>query len=140
MHRFVSHAIVVFACALFVGVATPRLFAEAQQAPGTVVLKGAPMGGVKFDHKKHAAAAGDKCETCHHASKPEKPLASAQQACQDCHTKTATAPMKTATRGAFHDATAKKGTCIDCHAQANAKTPGSAPSKCNDCHNKANGN
>ncbi len=61
----------------------------------TYFLKGAPMGGVKFEHKLHAERVADKCETCHHPSKPEKALAEPQQACTGCHTKTATPPMKT---------------------------------------------
>jgi DnaJ-class molecular chaperone len=44
--------------------------------------------------------------------------------------------MKTPTRGAFHDAMAKKGTCIDCHATGAGK--GKAPVKCADCHKKEN--
>ena len=43
-----------------------------EKAPGVVVLKGNPMGGVKLDHAAHVKAAGDKCETCHHAAKPQK--------------------------------------------------------------------
>src|SRR5512133_4305410 len=92
--------------------------AQDKPAPGTVILKGAPMGGVKFDHAKHSKMEGVKCDTCHHASKPEKANKTAHQACQECHTKAATAPMKTATQGAFHKAMAKGGTCIDCHAKA----------------------
>jgi hypothetical protein len=59
------------------------------------------------------------------------------QKCQDCHTKAATAPMKTNTQRAFHDATAKKGTCVDCHTAENAKGK-KAPTKCNECHKKEN--
>ncbi len=102
------------------------------KVPGPVVLKGAPMGGVKFDHASHTKA-GAKCEDCHHASKPQKALTAKQQKCTDCHTKTATAPMKTATKGAFHDGLAKAGTCVDCHKKA-AK----GPAKCQDCHKKEN--
>ncbi|HVZ16529.1 MAG TPA: cytochrome c3 family protein [Terriglobales bacterium] len=107
----------------------------AETAPGTVILKGAPMGGVKFDHKAHAGMA--KCDTCHHASKPEKALASPHQKCQDCHTSTATAPMKTKAQAAFHNPTATAGTCIDCHKAENAKGK-KAPTKCTECHQKAN--
>jgi hypothetical protein len=108
------------------------------KAPGVVILKGNPMGGVKYDHAAHAKLAGDKCETCHHPSKPEKPATAAQENCQDCHTRTATSPMKTAAKFAFHDATAKKGVCADCHAKeaAAGKKP---PLKCAECHKKANG-
>ena len=110
----------------------------AETAPGTIVLKGAPMGGVKFDHKAHTGAdRGAKCETCHHASKPEKALASAHQKCQDCHTTTAAAPMKTKAQAAFHNPTATAGVCIDCHKAENAKGK-KAPTKCTECHQKVN--
>lgn len=115
-------------------------FAQAAKEPGTVILKGSPMGGVKFDHKAHAHDRGAKCETCHHPSKPEKPMKAAQQNCQDCHTTTPTAPMKTKAQAAFHDPMAKKGICVDCHmsdaAKKVAKNP--MPSKCADCHKKEN--
>lgn len=107
-------------------------FAQAKKAPETVILKGAPMGGVKFDHKAHVTAA-KKCDTCHHASKPEKASTTPNQACQDCHTKTAVAPMKTKAQAAFHNATATAGVCIDCH-----KTQAKGPTKCAECHQKGN--
>lgn len=106
--------------------------------PDTVVLKGAPMGGVKLAHKAHAHDLKVKCETCHHPSRPEKALKSPQQACSDCHTKTVAAPMKTNARAAFHDAPGKKGICIDCHATEAPKGK-KAPVKCLDCHKKENG-
>jgi hypothetical protein len=115
--------------------------ASAQEKPPTVVvLKGSPMGGVKFDHAKHSKMEGVKCEQCHHASKPEKPSKTAHENCQDCHTKTATPPMKTSAQGAFHVAMAKSGLCIDCHAKAIAagKTAAPAAGKCMMCHKKEN--
>lgn len=112
--------------------------AQAQEkAPGVVILKGSPMGGVKFDHPGHVKLADNKCETCHHPSKPEKALKTKTQACQDCHTKAVAAPMKTNARGAFHDATAKSGTCINCHLTQN-KAGKKTPTKCNECHKKEN--
>lgn len=108
-----------------------------EKAPASVVLKGSPMGGVKFDHAKHSKMEGVKCDTCHHASKTEHPAKTAHQACQDCHTKAAAAPMKTGTQAAFHAPMAKGGTCIDCHVKQNAAGK-KAPTKCPDCHKKAN--
>jgi class III cytochrome C family protein len=124
------------AVALVAAIAVPLLTAQAKE-PETVVLKGSPLGGVKFEHKLHAQDRKVACVTCHHASKAEKPMASANQKCTDCHTKTAAAPMKTPTRGAFHDAMSKKGTCIDCHVAEVAKGK-KAPTKCAECHKKAN--
>ncbi len=109
--------------------------ADVKAPAGPVVLKGAPMGGVKFDHKAHAAV---KCDTCHHASKPEKALASPQQKCQDCHTKTAAAPMKTKAQAAFHNPTATSGLCIDCHKTDAKAKAANAPTKCAECHKKEN--
>lgn len=102
-----------------------------------VVLTGSPLGGVRLEHELHAARAGNTCATCHHASKPEKPLSAPQQACSDCHTKVAAAPMKTRYQAAFHNPTAQAGTCIDCHKTESAKGK-KAPLKCVDCHKKDN--
>ncbi len=114
------------------------LAAQAQEkAPGVVILKGNPMGGVKFNHTTHAKLVGDKCDTCHHPSKPEKAAKAKQENCTDCHTKTAAAPMKTTIKLAFHDAMAKKGTCIDCHLKE-AAAGKKAPAKCAECHKKEN--
>jgi len=114
--------------------------ADAQEkAPTVVILKGAPLGGVKFDHAKHSKTEGAKCETCHHASKPEHPAKTAHEKCQSCHTKAATAPMKTNTQNAFHAAMAKSGLCIDCHVKAIAAGKAApAAGKCALCHKKEN--
>ena len=72
---------------LAVAVLLTALTAVAQQAPTSpVTLKGPTMGAVTFSHSAHLRVAA-KCEVCHHPSKPEKPLKSAQQACTDCHTR-----------------------------------------------------
>lgn len=136
MKKLFYVALALFALALVAG---PVVTMAQEKAPGTVVLKGAPMGGVKFNHTAHEAAAGGaaKCDTCHHASKPEKPATAKQEKCQTCHTKVATAPMKTKTQTAFHDAMAKKGTCIDCHTKSLAAGK-KVPVKCNECHKKEN--
>jgi len=129
--------------ALIVGVGlavvlvAPRAFGQEAKEPDTVVLKAVPLGGVKFEHKLHARDRKIKCETCHHASKPQKALKSTNQKCTDCHTKVAAAPMKTPTRGAFHDAMAKAGVCVDCHKTEYAKAKKALP-KCADCHKKEN--
>ena len=119
-------------CAFFVLLCCSVVFA--QKGPDSVTLTGAPMGGVKMNHKVHSAAI--KCDVCHHASKPEKPMKAAQEKCMDCHTKTATPPMKTKTQAAFHNPAASAGLCIDCHKKEVAKK---APTKCAECHMKANG-
>ena len=134
-----KRAVVVIAVAFAVAFGFSVAIQAQAKAPGVVVLKGNPMGGVKFDHTAHAKAAENKCETCHHPAKAEKPMKGKQENCQDCHTKAATAPMKTTAKLAFHDNMAKTGLCIDCHAKAIAagkKAP--APGKCADCHKKEN--
>jgi class III cytochrome C family protein len=100
-----------------------------------VILRGSPLGAVRFDHKLHSLARNTKCETCHHPSRREKPAAALQQACTDCHTKVAIAPMKTKRQAAFHNATAAAGTCIDCHKAENANGK-LTPVKCLSCHKK----
>jgi hypothetical protein len=103
-----------------------------------MILKGSPFGPVKFEHKLHAETrTGNKCETCHHPSKSQKPASEPQQACRDCHVKPAVAPMKTITQAAFHNPLAKAGTCIDCHLKENAAGK-KAPTKCVECHKKSN--
>ncbi len=75
--------------------------ALAQTAPtAPITLKGAPMGAVKFDHTSHLKVAG-KCEVCHHASKPQKPLKAPQEACTGCHTNPATPPVTTKLQAAL---------------------------------------
>ena len=105
----------------------------------TYILKGAPIGGVKFMHKLHQERAANKCKMCHHASKPEKAAKAPQQSCLECHTKPPQAGMKTGLQAAFHNPLAQAGACIDCHKQENAKgkkAPG--PGKCMECHRKEN--
>jgi hypothetical protein len=79
MKRAVVAIAVAFAVAFGFSVA---IQAQAK-APGVVILKGNPMGGVKFDHAAHQKIVGDKCDTCHHASKPEKAMKGKQENCQD---------------------------------------------------------
>ncbi|HYE24664.1 MAG TPA: cytochrome c3 family protein [Clostridia bacterium] len=107
--------VILFATMLFAG----------ETAPGTVILKGAPMGGVKFDHPAHVKVA--KCADCHHANKAEKPLATPHQKCQDCHTSKVVAPVKSDAKTALH------ANCIDCH-----KKVAKGPTKCTECHQKGN--
>ncbi len=113
------------------------LQAQTEKVPSTVVLKGSPLGGVKFDHTKHEKLSKNDCVSCHHESRPEKPNASPYQKCQDCHTTPAKPPMKTRAQFAFHDGPAKKGLCAGCHLEA-AKNGAAAPQKCADCHKKEN--
>jgi sRNA-binding protein len=137
--RRLMYVLAILTAFAVAGTVGATLYAQAT-GPATVVLKGAPMGGVKLEHAKHAKEYGAKCTDCHHASKPEKKATAAAEKCSNCHTKTATAPMKTKYQNAFHDAMAKAGTCIGCHAKAIAagkKAP--AAGKCADCHKKENG-
>ena len=127
---------VILGLALLFAVSAPA-FAQAKTPQDVIILKGNPMGGVKFMHTTHAKDRSIKCDTCHHPSKSEKPSKAATEACSDCHTKAAAAPMKTTYKLAFHDAMAKKGVCIDCHVAENAKGK-KAPTKCTECHQKAN--
>jgi hypothetical protein len=101
--------------------------------PKGKVTLAAKLGAVTFDHQKHADTMGVPCTRCHHASRPEKPLAAEQQGCRDCHTSPATPPVKTTRQAAFHDPKATAGTCIECHREAVAKGK-PAPVKCVDCH------
>ena len=108
-----------------------------QPTQDVIILKGSPMGGVKFMHLAHSKDRAIKCETCHHAAKADSPLPATEQHCTACHTPVAKAPMKTKRQAAFHNPTATAGVCIDCHKAENAKGK-KAPVKCLQCHQKAN--
>lgn len=136
MARFLIRSMMLsFAGALAVAMVAPDVTAQAPKVPDSVILKGAPIGGVKFDHAAHVKTNKVACTTCHHPTMKEKPSKTANQKCNDCHTKVAAAPMKTNYRDAFHNATAKTGLCVGCHGEQNAKGK-KAPIKCNECHKK----
>lgn len=126
---------ILFALAAFLAgmFSTPAFAAE--QPKDTYALPATP-GTVTFNHKAHAVDRKIACTTCHHASKPEKPLKAPQEACGDCHTKVATPPVTTKLQAAFHNPMAKAGLCIDCHVKENAAGK-KAPTKCMECHKKA---
>ena len=128
----------VAVCIILLGVPFLAHGQAVQAKKDTVILKGAPMGGVKFEHKLHVERAANKCEVCHHASKPQKPAKQAQEACDDCHTKPAQAGMKTVRQAAYHNPTAKSGTCLDCHKKMQAAGKKKSPLKCPECHKKTN--
>ena len=102
-----------------------------------VISEGPDDGDGKVPHSAHTKVAG-KCEVCHHASMPEKPLKSPQQPCLDCHTKPPTPPVTVGLPAAFHNSSATSGLCITCHKTQNASGK-SAPVKCANCHKKENG-
>jgi hypothetical protein len=106
----------------------------AQRPQGKVTLP-AKLGAVTFDHEHHAGKLKVACATCHHESRSEKPLASENQACRDCHSMPAAPPVKTSLQLAFHDPKGATGVCIDCHRQSAAKGT-RAPLKCLECHKK----
>ena len=121
------------ACVLVLFAAS--LSAASQQTPAQpIAMKGPTMGDVMFLHSAHTHVAG-KCEVCHHASKPEKPLKAPQEACTDCHTKPPRPPVNTNLQAAFHNPSATSGLCISCHKAENAEGK-AAPVKCADCHRK----
>lgn len=141
MHRSKLFRLVVLT-ALSALCITGLPFASAQgpakkaAAKDVYIMKGAPTGGVRLEHKLHAETRDIKCVVCHHASKPEKPNKSAEQPCADCHTKTVAPPMKTKLQAAFHNPKATEGLCIDCHKKPAKGKPG--PTKCLECHKKSN--
>lgn len=111
--------------------APPATLPPGQRPEGKITLP-AKLGAVTFDHEMHAGEREIACTTCHHPSRPERPLVSERQACRDCHAMPAAQPMKTSLRTAFHDARATSGTCIDCHKEKGDP----APVKCLECHEK----
>jgi len=120
---------------LLAGAVATDAWSQAKKAQDTYTLKGGPLGAVKFDHKKHAETNKVACETCHHASKPQKPATEPQLACNNCHVTPQKPPMKTNKMMAFHNPAGNAGTCIDCHKKESAAGK-AAPTKCVDCHKK----
>jgi competence protein ComEA len=110
----------------------PQATAEPKISPPAhpILLIGAPIGGVKFEHAKHPLP----CDTCHHPPREPKPGSTGERTCTSCHTKPPQPGMKTGKQAAFHNPTAMEGTCIACH----KKSGGKAPTKCTQCHNKEN--
>jgi len=94
-------------------------------------MKDSVLGVVTFDHARHKL----ECAKCHHPAKPEKAAAKPQEACRSCHSKPLPAGMKTSRQSAFHNATAKAGTCVDCHVKE-AAAGKKAPTTCKQCHVK----
>jgi len=103
---------------------------QAKAPANPILLTGAPMGGVRFEHSKHPLD----CDRCHHPARQPKPGAAPQAACSACHTTPPQPGMKTGKQAAFHNPTAAAGTCIDCH----KRSGGNAPTKCLQCHKKEN--
>jgi hypothetical protein len=128
--RYATLMVSLWGCAVL----PVQLVAQVAEAasPDTVVFA-APRGNVVFTHNKHATMAD--CVSCHHESRPEKPLESPYQKCIACHTTPPTEPVTTSRRNAFHDVVKKEGMCYDCH-KAEAAKGTVLPSLllCADCH------
>lgn len=88
-------------------------------------------GTLVYTHAKHAELA--ECVTCHHESRPERPLESEYQKCDACHTADPVPPMKTSLRNAYHDTETREGTCYTCH-KAEADKGVDVPMRCIGCH------
>jgi hypothetical protein len=130
--RSLSRLILVGAVLAF---AVPLSLSAQENGPETIILTGSSLGGVMFLHASHQEMT--ECASCHHESRPEKPLDTPHQPCAACHIKAPTAPMVTSIRDAFHDATAKTGACVDCHV-TEAAAGKTVPLKCTECHKKEN--
>jgi hypothetical protein len=124
-----SRPVLVLVALLFVGSLPAGL--ATQEAPDTIVLKGATLSAVLFPHVRHVDQAA--CVACHHESKPELPSEAEYGRCKSCHTDTVEAPLVTNAREAFHDRRARQGLCVDCHA-SQAENGTKTPARCTDCH------
>jgi c(7)-type cytochrome triheme protein len=83
--------------------------------------KASGFGAVKFMHKTHVGDRDIKCEVCHHVQRVMLPHSGQEQICGSCHTRNPELPVKTTLQGAFHNAGATKGVCVDCHKKANSE-------------------
>ncbi len=126
----------VFALAIVAGLAAPSaLLAQAvADTTGPDTVKYTPeRGAVTFTHGTHAAAM--ECSSCHHESKPEKPMDQPRQKCSSCHLDEAVPPMKTNRKLAFHNTAEREGTCFTCH-KKEAAAGKTTPAACADCHKR----
>ncbi|NJD18645.1 MAG: hypothetical protein FIA95_05090 [Gemmatimonadetes bacterium] len=130
--RFAIAALILSGSALVPAALTAQT--STTTGPDSVVFT--RRGTLVFRHAKHAEAT--ECVTCHHASKPEKPLASEHQKCTDCHTDPPTPPMTTTLRNAMHDTEAREGLCFSCH-NKEAEKGAQVPQRCRDCHAREGG-
>lgn len=119
------------AAALVVCALAPASLAAQTPEKGPETVTFTRRGTLVYSHAKHAELT--ECVTCHHESKPEKPLESEHQKCSDCHTEEATPPMKTTLRNAMHNTETREGTCYTCH-KAEAEKGTEVPARCIDCH------
>lgn len=126
-----AHRWILLAVTLALALAPAALSAQADPSRGPETVTFTRRGTLVFSHAKHAEMA--ECVSCHHASKPEKPLESDHQKCDACHTDPPAAPLKTSLRNAFHNTEAREGTCYTCH-KAKAAEGVEVPMRCVDCH------
>ncbi len=91
----------------------------------------APMGFDRSLHYRHAKAAGNNCEKCHHeydaAAKKLVYIKGREGTCRYCHTE-ATVENRISMRAASHRA------CITCHREATAGGRTAGPFECAGCH------
>jgi hypothetical protein len=130
--RFTFAALVLLGGAL----APTALAAQVTEPPGPDSVVYTARGRVVFYHAKHTERA--ECASCHHESKPEKPLASPRQKCGDCHTDPPGEGMKTTFRFAVHNTEERTGICYDCH-KTEAEKGVETPARCADCHVREGG-
>lgn len=129
--RFVT---LTLAGVALVALAPGRVVAQdtATSRPDTIVFT-PERGTVVFLHGRHSK--DFECKSCHHESRPEKPLEKENQKCSSCHTAEPTGPVTTSLRNAMHDTEAREGTCYTCHNKASAEGK-EAPTRCADCHKR----
>jgi hypothetical protein len=106
----------------------------AEPEPPDTVLYIAERGNVTFTHGKHLQTYD--CKSCHHESKPEKPLETENQKCSACHTNPAAEPLSTPLTDAFHLTAKREGLCYDCHKEEAGKGTKQVPVLCADCHKR----
>lgn len=122
---------VVLTLTLVLALAPAAVSAQANDSKGPETVTFTRRGTLVYTHAKHAEMA--ECVTCHHESKPEKPLESDYQKCDACHSDPPTAPVKTSLRSAYHNTETREGTCYTCH-KAKAAEGVEVPMRCIDCH------
>ena len=95
-----------FAIIIGLGLVGSSILAAQAKPPDVTILTGNPMGGVKFEHKKHVEERKVACVTCHDPHR--RAAVSVKVGCDGCHAKQA---------ADFKGSRMEKSgvVCIDCH-------------------------
>lgn len=117
----------------------PVVCGECHRAEATVASSWQAIGMDRSLHYRHAKAADNKCEKCHHEYNPETQklfYAKGQEGtCRYCHKEdTEVVVRKNIEVTMISMSEASHLACIDCHRKTRAKQANAGPFECTGCH------